>query len=78
MKYKITKASKSSSIYNEGFTISPVKNYFKSKKTKGLEPIFLKKIGDKNSSREQLLKNLIKALKDNGWKIKGGSDGKNN
>ena len=70
MKYKIIKATKDSSIYKEGFTISPVKNYLKSKKVKGLKLVFFEKIGDKNSSREQLLKNLIKALKDNGWKIK--------
>ena len=78
MKYKITKANQDSSIYQEGFTVSPVKDYLKSKKAKGLKPVFFKKIGDKNSSREQLLQNLIKALKDKGWKIKGGTDGKNN
>ena len=78
MKYKITKENKDSSIYNGGFKVSPIKNNFDLKKTKGLKPLFLKKIGDKTSSRKQLLQNLIKALKDNGWKIKGGTDGKNN
>ena len=75
MKYKITKAKKNSSIYKEGFTVSPVKDYLKSKEEKGLKPIFFEKIGDKTSSRDQLLQNLIKALKKNGWKMKGGSNG---
>ena len=70
MKYKITKADKNSSIYKEGFTVSPVKAYLKSKEEKGLKPIFFEKIGDKNSSREQIRENLIKALKKNGWKFK--------
>jgi len=75
MKYKITKANKNSSIYKEGFIVSPVKDYLKSKEEKGLKPIFFEKIGDKTSSRDQLLQNLIKALKKNGWKMKGGSNG---
>ncbi|WP_440634750.1 hypothetical protein [Candidatus Pelagibacter sp. HIMB1746] len=75
MKYKIVKSNKDSSIYKEGFTISPVKDYLKSKEEKRLKPIFFEKIGDKTSSRNQLLQNLIKALKKNGWKIKGGSNG---
>lgn len=70
MKYKITKADKNNSIYKEGFTVSPVKDYLKSKEEKGLKPIFFEKIGDKNSSREQIRENLIKALKKNGWKFK--------
>ena len=51
--------------------IQSIKNYFKSKKDKGLEPIFFEKIGDKNTSRDEMLENLIKALKKNGWTIKG-------
>ena len=39
--------------------IQSIKNYFKSKKEKGLTPIFFNKIGDQNSSREELKKNLI-------------------
>ena len=30
----------------------------------------MKKIGEKNSSRDEKLQNLIKVLKANGWKIK--------
>ncbi len=70
MKYKITKANKNSSVYKDEFTISPVKEYFKTKEKKGLKSIFFEKIGDKTSTKDQLLQNIIKALKKNGWKIK--------
>ena len=50
--------------------IQSLKNYFKSKKDRGLEPIFFEKIGDKNTSRDEMLENLIKALKKNGWTLK--------
>ena len=50
--------------------IQSIKNYFKSKKNKGLEPVFFEKIGDKNTSREEMHENLIKALKKNGWTLK--------
>ena len=30
--------------------------------------LFLKKVADKNTSRDQIMFNLIKALKNNGWK----------
>ena len=50
--------------------IQSIKNYFKSKKDKGLEPIFFEKIGDKNTSKDEMLENLIKALKKNGWTLK--------
>ena len=50
--------------------IQSIKNYFKSKKDKGLEPIFFEKIGDKNTSRDEMLKNLIKVLESQGFKIK--------
>ena len=50
--------------------IQSIKNYFKSKKEKGLKLIFFNKIGDQNSSREELKNNLIKQLEANGFKIK--------
>ena len=50
--------------------IQSIKNYFKSKKNKGLEPIFFEKIGDKDTTRDEMLENLIKALKKNGWTLK--------
>ena len=77
MKYKIKKAKKDDPIYKKGFTISSIKDYFQFKKDKGLKPLFFKKVGDKNTSRDEILQNLIRALKANGWKIKGGPDGDN-
>ena len=50
--------------------VQSIKNYFKSKKDKGFEPIFFEKIGDKDTSRDEMLENLIKALKNNGWTLK--------
>ena len=39
------------------------------KKRKGKKLLFFEKIGDKNSSRDELRQNLIKVLKKNGFKI---------
>ena len=50
--------------------IQSIKNYLKSKKERSLEPVFFEKIGDKDTSRDKMLKNLIKALKKNGWTLK--------
>ena len=50
--------------------IQSIKNYFKSKKNRGLEPVFFEKIGDQKSSRDEMLENLVKALKKNGWTLK--------
>ena len=50
--------------------IQSLKNYLKSKKDRGLKPIFFEKIGDSNTPREQRLKNLIKVLESQGFKIK--------
>ena len=77
MKYKIKKVKKDDAIYKKGFTISSIKDYFQLKKDRGLKTLFYEKIGDKNSSRDEKLQNLIKLLKANGWKIKGGPDGNN-
>ena len=50
--------------------IQSLKNYFKSKEKKGLKPIFFESIGDKNTPRDEMLKNLINVLEKNGFKIK--------
>ena len=50
--------------------IQSLKNYFKSKKDRGLKPILFEKIADSNTTREQRLKNLIKVLESQGFKIK--------
>ena len=75
MKYKINIANKDDPLFKEGFTVSPLKDYLKSKEDRGLKPLFFEKIGDKSSSRKELLNNLINTLKKNGCKIKGGSNG---
>ena len=36
--------------------------------SKKKKPLFLEKVADKNSSRDQIMLNLINALKKNGWK----------
>ena len=70
MKYKIKKAKKEDPIYKKGFTISSIKDYFQSKKDRGLKPIFFEKIGDRKTSRDQMKINLIKILESQGFKIK--------
>tara|TARA_B100000886_G_scaffold311629_1_gene247078 strand:+ start:295 stop:468 length:174 start_codon:yes stop_codon:yes gene_type:complete len=50
--------------------IQSIKDYFKSKKDRGLKPIFFKKIGDQKTSRDQMRVNLIKLLESQGFKIK--------
>ena len=50
--------------------IQSIKDYFKSKKDKGLKPVFFKKIGDQNTSRDEMKKNLIRVLESQGFKIK--------
>ena len=50
--------------------IQSKKDYFKSKKDKGLKPVFFKKIGDQNTSRDEMKKNLIEVLESQGFKIK--------
>ena len=50
--------------------IQSIKDYFKSKKDKGLKPVFFKKIGDQNTSRYEMKKNLIEVLESQGFKIK--------
>ena len=77
MKYKLKKSNNNDPIYKEGFTISSIKDYFQSKKEKDLKPLFFYMIGDRNTSWDEMLQNLIKVLKENGWKIKGGPDGNN-
>ena len=50
--------------------IQSIKDYFKSKKDRGLKPIFFEKIGDQKTSRDQMKINLIKILESQGFKIK--------
>ncbi len=55
--------------------IQNIKDFLLRKKRRGKKLLFFEKIGDKNSSRDEIHQNLIKVLKANGWKIRGGLDG---
>ena len=57
--------------------IQNIRDFLLRKKRKGKKLLFLEKIGDRNSTRDEIKQNLIKVLKKNGWKIKGGPDGNN-
>ena len=57
--------------------IQNIRDFLLRKKRKGKKLLFLEKIGDRNSTRDEIKQNLIKVLKKNGWKIKGGPDGIN-
>ena len=50
--------------------IQNIRDFLLKKKRKGKKLLFFEKIGDKNSSRDEKLQNLIKVLKKNGFKIK--------
>ena len=71
--YTIKKAGPDDPIYKEGFriyTVSSKQDYIQQRKQKeGLENLFLHTIKPKQS-HQSIKKNLIKALQDNGWKIR--------
>ena len=50
--------------------IQNIRNFLLGKKKKGKKLIFFEKIGDQNTSRDEMLKNLINVLEKNGFKIK--------
>ena len=52
------------------FIIQKIRDFLLQKKVKGKQLIFFEKIGDKNTSRDEMLKNLIRVLEKNGFKIK--------
>ena len=71
--YTLKIAGPDDPIYKEGFRIYAVsskQDYIQQRKQKeGLENLFLHTIKPKQS-RQSTLKKLIKALQDNGWKIR--------
>ena len=73
-KYTLSVAGEHDPIYKQGFrfySVSSKQDYIQQRKQKeGLENQFLHAIKTKQS-RQSALKNLIKALQDNGWKIRG-------
>ena len=50
--------------------IQKIRDFLLKKKRKGRQLIFFEKIGDKKTSRDEMLKNLISVLEKNGFKIK--------
>ena len=50
--------------------IQTIRDFLLRKKKKGKQLLFFEKIGDRNTSREERLNNLIKVLEKNGFKIK--------
>ena len=50
--------------------IQNIRDFLLRKKRKGKKLLFFEKIGDQKTSRDLMCKNLIKALKKNGWTIK--------
>ncbi len=50
--------------------IQNIRDFLLRKKRKGKKLIFFEKIGDQNTSRDEMLKNLINLLEKNGFKIK--------
>ena len=50
--------------------IQNIRDFLLRKKNKGKQLLFFEKIGDRNTSREEMLNNLIKVLEKNGFKIK--------
>ena len=52
------------------FTIKPIKEYFVSKEKEGKKLLFFEKIGDSKTSKEERLKNLVRILEKQGFKIK--------
>ena len=49
--------------------IQKIRDFLLRKKRKNKQLLFFEKIGDRNTSREEMLNNLIKALEKNGFKI---------
>ena len=67
---RISKSMKKNWLLKLKLKIQSIIQYFKSKKERGLKPIFYEEIGNSKTTRDEMLKNLIKVLKKNGWKIK--------
>ena len=52
-------------------SIQSLKDYFHNKKKEGKQLLFHESIGDADTSKEEMMKNLIKVLEKNGFKYKG-------
>ena len=66
---------KNDPIYKEGFKVSShnksLQNYIKAReKAENKENIFLEKIADKNTTKDEMIENLKKVLIAHGWTYK--------
>tara|TARA_A100001388_G_C28427550_1_gene338073 strand:- start:130 stop:318 length:189 start_codon:yes stop_codon:yes gene_type:complete len=52
-------------------SIQSLKDYFTNKKKEGKQLLFHESIGDANTSKEEIMKNLVEVLEKNGFKYKG-------
>ena len=52
-------------------SIQSIKDYLTNKKKEGKQLLFHESIGDVNTSKEEMMKNLVKVLEKNGFKYKG-------
>tara|TARA_B100001059_G_scaffold69610_1_gene66758 strand:+ start:775 stop:963 length:189 start_codon:yes stop_codon:yes gene_type:complete len=52
-------------------SIQSLKDYFTNKKKEGKQLLFHESIGDTNTSKEEIMKNLVKVLEKNGFKYEG-------
>ena len=50
-------------------SIERVNNYLSKKEKSGKKLLFFEEIGNRNTSRDEMLENLINALIKNGWKM---------
>ena len=58
--------------WKKTYFVNSLEDYKKQREKKeGLKNLFLEKIGDKNTSDEKMLQNLINVLEKSGIKIKG-------
>ena len=51
-------------------SIQTIKDYFIRKKEKNKDLIFFEEIGDQETSKDQIMKNLVKILEKKGFKYK--------
>ena len=51
-------------------SIQTIKNYFRSKKQKKKDLIFFEEKGKQKSTKEEIMKNLVKILEQKGFKYK--------
>tara|TARA_B100000524_G_scaffold115198_1_gene56239 strand:+ start:64 stop:285 length:222 start_codon:yes stop_codon:yes gene_type:complete len=54
--------------------IQKIRDFLLRKKRKSKQLLFFEKIGARNTSRDEMLKNLIRVLEKNGFKIKNKSN----